>query len=164
MAINNTECIRILRPAAIGFVFAVALSGGAGVAWSLAQDTDSTSGPQATDTTQVSAAPEGVPDHQMAYRDFPTNSRGLTYGSDARAASLRDAPDLVAVVGDHGSLGFVYAKDLYAVDAMVRTPEDAIAYERRLKEVGPPTFDVYDVEGVKVVDTFTVDLGTVSYH
>lgn len=99
------------------------------------------------------------PRQTYAYSDFPTNARGQTYGSDAQAETLRDAPDLVAVVGDNGIAGFVLKHDLDGPP--IRTPEDAVAWEANLRQA--PVIPVYDVEGERVVDSFTLQLGEVSY-
>ena len=94
-----------------------------------------------------------------ATRDFPTNSKGQTYGSDAEADSIDQAPDLVAVVGDAGHVGFVLKEDLW-LDG-VETPEEASAYEERLAAIGPSSLLVYNLDG-KVIDRFTPVLGEVN--
>ncbi|UUW89228.1 hypothetical protein ABFU82_10870 [Nocardioides sp. WV_118_6] len=148
------------RPALIGFVGAMAVSAGAGAAWSATRDrTPERATAESPSSAQVKS-PETATGYrgEIALRDFPVNSRGLTYGSDAAVADGEKGPDLVAVVGDHNVAGFSYAKDLDDT-SVVTTPEEAVAHTRRLATEGPASIDVYDVEGLTVVDTFTDVVG-----
>ncbi len=86
---------------------------------------------------------------KLATRDFPTNSQGQTYGSDADAETLAQSPDLVAVAGDHGVGGYVLKEEL--AGPVPTSPEEA----GRLSGE-PLVLNVYDREGQKVVDTFTL--------
>ena len=100
-------------------------------------------------------------DLTVAKTDYPVNGRGLTYGSDAAAGEGHLGPDLVAVVGDEGVCGFVYARELDG--PRFSTPEEALRWQAAQLRDGPPTIDVYDNEGTIVVDKFTLDLGVVTY-
>ena len=93
---------------------------------------------------------------ELATSDFPENSRGLTYGSDAEAENLKESPDLVAVVGDNGVGGFVYEEDLAGPEPS--SPEEAATAQGE----APRVLTVYDVSGTKVVDTFTLATPQVS--
>lgn len=86
---------------------------------------------------------------KLATRDFPKNSHGQTYGSDAEAETLAESPDLVAVAGDHGVGGYVLKADLAGP-----TPDSPEEAGRRSGE--SVVLKVYDQEGEKVVDTFTL--------
>lgn len=87
---------------------------------------------------------------KLPTKNFPKNSRGMTYGSNAEAGTLAESPDLVAVVGDNGVGGYAFKEELEG--DMPTSPEDA---------ANAPTIiviDIYDQEGLKVVDTFTMAL------
>lgn len=150
----------ILHPAVVSFGLIAVLVGGVGIAWGFTQETDPESSNAATDSSGNNGN-HGYTG-ELATRDFPTNRQGLTYGSDAEAQSEAQAPDLIAVLGDHGVSGFVHADELYGPE--IRSPEDAIAYEEQLAESGPPVINVYNVEGEQVVDTFTLELGRIHYE
>lgn len=86
-----------------------------------------------------------------ATADFPTNNDGLTYGSDA-FVHHKSSPDLVAVVGDNGVAGYVKRKDLEGPN--FSTPEQALLWQKQ--NPGDIVIDVYDVNGERVIDTFTL--------
>ncbi len=154
---NAKRAREILHPAVVSLGLTALLVSGVGVAWGSTHGTDSKGSTSATD----SSGNHGYTG-ELALRDFPTNSQGLTYGSDAQAGSEALAPDLIAVVGDHRVLGFVHADDLYGPE--IHSPEEALAYEEELAASGPPVIDVYDVNGERVVDTFTLELGRIHYE
>jgi hypothetical protein len=105
------------------------------------------------------SAPKELPEPTTwAPAEFPRNADGLTYGSDAEAEDAKEAPDLIAVVGDRGVSGFVTRDDLYGRE--VETPEDAARWERQLATDGAPVIPVFDFEG-KQVDQFSLHLGEV---
>lgn len=79
---------------------------------------------------------------RLATKNFPVNSHGQTYGSDAAAETPRDAPDLIGVIGDSGIAGFVLKGDLYGGGG----PNNP----------GPSVLNVYDSEAAQVIDTFTL--------
>ncbi len=85
------------------------------------------------------------------------NAGGQTYGL-AIAESIEDLPDLVAVVGDNGKTGYVYADELF--DAP-KTPDEATKYQEARQEAidngtyAPKVYDVYEADGKTVIDTFT---------
>jgi hypothetical protein len=85
-----------------------------------------------------------------AKNNFPTNSKGLTYGSGA-FVTRGDEPDLVAAVGDHGVAGYVLAQDL---EPQFQSPEEALAWQKQHPD--GLTINVYDASGEKVIDTFTL--------
>lgn len=99
-------------------------------------------------------------DSALATKNYPVNRRGLTYGSDARANDRHAGPDLVAVVGDNGACGFVYADDLN--EPAPTSPREARAWQRKLLREGPPSLPVYDLECAAVIDEFTLVLGQAS--
>lgn len=100
------------------------------------------------------------PGQELATRDFPTTPDGLTYGSDAEADTLSEAPDLVAVVATNGRAGFVAKEDLWS-DHGVDTPEDARRYEQRIRSGWrPPPIEVRDLAG-NPVGVFVLGSGSV---
>jgi len=113
--------------------------------------------PADTSVSQLKQEPEDAP--TWARSSFPENSAGQTYGSDADAKTLADGPDLVAVVGDSGVLGFVYNKELNR--SHFATFEEAQDWEADRSAGKLVTLQVYDLDGKTVVDTFTLDNGIV---
>lgn len=101
------------------------------------------------------AAPSST--EKWAVSDFPTNSRGLTYGSDAEATTYDEEPDLIAVVGDSGRTGFILKRDLRAAEPRITSPEQALEWQRQL-DGGflPEPLDVWDLEMTRRVDTYSL--------
>lgn len=66
---------------------------------------------------------------------YSVNADGLTFGS---GAVTDDLPDLIAVVGDHGVMGYVYTAEYLAA------PADF-----------PAGMNVYKSDGKTVIDTYT---------
>lgn len=96
-----------------------------------APDTCPPGGPKTYDGSPVPQGP-----------DYPTNANGQTYGGGPdRGAS----PDLLAVVGDCGRTGYVYRDEL----------EEPEPWAPGAGDGGPRTVDVYESDGVTVIDTFT---------
>lgn len=59
---------------------------------------------------------------------YPTNEKGLSYGSAAEAISRETEPDLIRVYGDNGGEGYVYADELdYQPD--FKSPDEAMAWQ-----------------------------------
>lgn len=81
---------------------------------------------------------------------YEVNENGQTYGSNPDATSLEELPDLVAVLGDNGNEGYIYAADFWS--AVLSSPEEALAMQ---ESYAPRVFDVYESDGVTVIDTFT---------
>ena len=117
----------------------------AGSSSSSAAPVDVATGPR----TQVELKSDPFAGQKLATRDFPTNSHGQTSGTDADAETLAESPDLVAVAGDHGRGGYVLKEDLAGP-----TPNSPDEAGRRSGE--SVVLKVYDQEGDKVVDTFTL--------
>ncbi|MDE7364194.1 MAG: hypothetical protein K2N27_04810, partial [Ruminococcus sp.] len=82
------------------------------------------------------------------------NANGQTYGI------LDDStPDLIAVLGDNGKAGYVYATDFFTPSPSC--PEEAVAYQKaRDKAIAdgtyvPRSINVYESDGETLIDTFT---------
>ena len=111
----------------------------------------------ATDSQVSVEKPAPTATERWAVSDFPTNSKGLTYGSDAEATSYDNEPDLIAVVGDSGIAGFVLKRDLRAAEPRVTSPEQALEWQRRLDSgFLPEPLDVWDLEMTRRVDTYSL--------
>ncbi len=113
--------------------------------------------PPDTSVSNLKLEPQDAP--TWARSNFPQNSAGQTYGSAADAQALADGPDLVAVVGDSGVLGFVYNEELNG--SHFTTLAEALTWEADRDAGKLVTLKVYDLDGQTVVDTFTLDNGTV---
>lgn len=89
---------------------------------------------------------------------YETNASGQTYGA-ADSDDPSELPDLVAVVGDNGHRGYVYANELLGDSPS--SPSEALEIQEA-KDNGtyvPRQLNVYQLDGVSIVDTFTEDLG-----
>lgn len=86
---------------------------------------------------------------------------GLTYGKIPSAGAdgllpLDHLPDLVAVIGDGGKSGYVLADEL--LNDGVASPDEALAANQSNRE-RPRVLQVFDKDGVTVIDRFTLDPG-----
>lgn len=87
--------------------------------------------------------------------NYEVNENGQTYGV-AVGNYVEDFPDLQPVIGDSGIKGYVYTYDLlYKGEA--KNPEEAVAQmeARANGTYVPVVLDVYESDGVTVIDTFT---------
>lgn len=84
---------------------------------------------------------------------FRKNADGQTYGSSA-GLTPNESPDLVLVVGDSGEEGYVRSKDLD--DPEVGSPAEALASMKTERSAKGATIQVYDANGKKKDDTFTI--------
>jgi len=81
---------------------------------------------------------------------FPTNAKGLSYGSCAFTKTPEEEPDLILVEADNGMVGYCYRKDLSPVP---HGPEEAEALmEQSMKGREIP---VYTSDGVTQIGVFT---------
>ncbi len=87
--------------------------------------------------------------------DYDVNESGQTYGSGLYANYISDLPDLIAVVGDSGRNGYVYAEDFIGDEPS--SPEEAVRLMEAKKNgtYKAPVLTVYDSDGKTVIDTFT---------
>lgn len=87
------------------------------------------------------------------------NANGQTFGSAENAATDDELPDLVAVIGDRGTTGYI---EKSALDDTATSPTDATALQRQtiggVEVVGsaPQTVPVFDQAGTTQVDEFTI--------
>ncbi len=88
--------------------------------------------------------------------DFEVNENGETFGSSANVIYCEDEPDLIAARGNNGKSGYVRKTELET--DMPSCPEEAMRMqEERERNGNPPRIiDVYESDGITVIDTFTV--------
>ena len=89
------------------------------------------------------------------YVDYEVNENGQTYGTDIDSPYIEDLPDLMAVIGDHGKQGYVYRDEL--IGAPPSSPEEAVEQQKALENetYTPKVYNVYEADGVTIIDTFT---------
>lgn len=97
-------------------------------------------------------------------RDYAVNDAGQSYGSAFLARTREERPDLIAAVGNNGTIGYVYASDLDAGEPT--TPDEAVAQQKLLDELIAEnnnserivlrTIPLYDVDGVTVLDEYDI--------
>ncbi len=101
-------------------------------------------------------------DGSAAAPNYPTNASGLTYGSAAAAAPHpENEPDLILVVSNEGSEGYVYKTDLdeatgSTAASTFRSPDDALAWQEDRIKQGPVVISVYQEDGQVRIGTFTI--------
>lgn len=87
--------------------------------------------------------------------NYEVNENGQTYGV-AVGNYFEDFPDLQPVLGDHGIEGYVYTEELLHKGA-AKNPEEAVALmeARANGTYEPVVMNVYESDGITVIDTFT---------
>lgn len=88
--------------------------------------------------------------------NYEVNENGQTYGVCVDSAYIEDAPDLQLAMGDNGIEGYVYTEDLLHKGA-AKNPEEAVALMEAKKNgtYEPVVMNVYESDGVTVIDTLT---------
>ena len=89
------------------------------------------------------------------YVDYEVNENGQTYGTNIESPYVEDFPDLIAVIGDNGKQGYVYMDEF--VGTSPSSPEEAEAQTKSLENgtYTPKVYNVYEADGVTIIDTFT---------
>jgi len=101
-------------------------------------------------------SPPGLaPGERYVTSNFPRNEFGQTYGSDAYAETFAETPDLIAVQGISGRIGFIKKTDSWPIlHPDFKSPADAAAYSEEVRKHPPPAIPVYDLDGKTQIDTF----------
>lgn len=88
---------------------------------------------------------------------YPTDSRGLTYGSGLKASSINDFPDLVQVIATNGKTGYVYRSQLLP-QSQPSSPAQALAEQQRrsTEHQAAPDIPVYTSDGRTVIGSFAL--------
>lgn len=92
---------------------------------------------------------------EHTHSEYEVNENGQTYGI-GDANYVEDLPDLQCAIGDNGIKGYIYTEDLLHKGAP-KNPEEAVALMES-KANGtyvPKVINVYESDGVTVIDTFT---------
>lgn len=94
-------------------------------------------------------------DQIEAFDPLLRNEDGLTYGPEAFGS------DLVLVEMENGETGYVYAEDLLTEGDFVKTPEEALAWNKKLdklleKQGYVKKIPVYESDGVKIIGVFFI--------
>lgn len=89
-----------------------------------------------------------------SFSEYPKNKHGQTYGIGSDASYHGDKePNLIKALGDDGkTTGYVLATDLNGFQP--KNPKEAIEWQKKNK--GPRVIPLYDVNGEKIIGTFTV--------
>ncbi|TPV49427.1 peptidase M56 BlaR1 [Pseudarthrobacter phenanthrenivorans] len=90
--------------------------------------------------------------------EYERNESGLTFGSAAEAISRETEPDLISAVGDDGTKGYVFAKDLH-YQPEFKNPSEVIAWQKA--HAGRSwTIDLFAVDGKQKIGVFTLSVPT----
>ena len=104
---------------------------------------------QAQINAQAMAKAQALAAAVLVNGDYPTNSKGETYGSETLTPIVGHGPDLIAAVGTEGESGYIRATDLNRPE--INTPEEAMAYMKALL-AGPSEklIPLYNSEGEQI--------------
>ena len=93
--------------------------------------------------------------------DLLVNENGETYGIDGMGIYSEDRPDLIFATGDHGKKGYIRKTELDGEQPS--TPEEAVKMMEEREAQGNPNriINVYESDGVTVIDTFTIGSRTI---
>jgi hypothetical protein len=86
---------------------------------------------------------------------WPVNELGQTYGSDAKAKSETDVPDLVAAVATNGRQGYCLNSEMNLPPEPPKTAEEAEAMMRDALCKGK-VIPVYESDGVTQIGVFQI--------
>ena len=100
-----------------------------------------------------SASAQAAADAQVT--DWPVNAKGQTYGSEAKAKSTADVPDLIAVMATNGKIGYCLDSQLNAKPESPKTAEEAETQLRNALCKGK-VIPVYDSDGVTKIGVFQI--------
>jgi hypothetical protein len=90
--------------------------------------------------------------------NFEINARGETFGSAAGIYCVEYMPDLTRVLGDNGIVGYARTSELPVSDPVPSSPEEAVRMmeEAERDGVAPRVINVYENDGITIIDTFTI--------
>ena len=101
---------------------------------------------------------------------YAVNTAGQTYGSALFARSREEHPDLISAVGNHGTVGYIYASDLDAGEPI--TLSEALAQQAKIEELIEEcagediivfrTIPLYDVDGITILDEYNISFASSS--
>ncbi|QNR65163.1 hypothetical protein IAQ67_14700 [Paenibacillus peoriae] len=83
--------------------------------------------------------------------NYSVNKQGQTYGHGPYPSGTQQEPDLVKAEGENGVTGYVKSSDLAN---SATTPEEAIASQKSIKDVGYKSIPLYDADGKTVIGEF----------
>jgi hypothetical protein len=99
-------------------------------------------------------AAAGIPTTPMTVPSYKRNASGETYGSAAKANSVANEPDLIAVQATNGVIGFARKADLESGESFT-SPAEALAWQAA--DAGKTQIiNVYGADGTTVVGTFDI--------
>jgi len=116
--------------------------------------------------TNISAEPNDqsapaptLPKDENGQTIFPQNKNGQTYGSAADATTPDNEPDLIQAWGVDGNLGYVKSSDLNGEKP--KTPEEAIAKQKREAREGDREIPLYASDGTTVIGSFKISVPSI---
>ncbi|WP_028608384.1 hypothetical protein [Paenibacillus harenae] len=103
----------------------------------------------ASDSTKPSL--NNVHEVEKSIPDYPTNEQGQTFGSGPFPAGEVKEPDLIMAEGENGVVGYVKSSDLVP---SVSSPEEALAHNKLMKELGYKSLPLYEADGKTIIGEF----------
>jgi hypothetical protein len=126
---------------------------------------DEASGDRAAESrVQVAArSPERYPEPParavVAEPPYPTNQKGMTFGSGSGIDATNPGPDLLAAYGTNGAFGYIRATD--RARALGQPPVGLVVNPQQVPPEGMH-IPLYAEDGVTVIGRFTVSPGRVT--
>ncbi|MCM1133413.1 MAG: hypothetical protein NC340_08075 [Ruminococcus flavefaciens] len=86
--------------------------------------------------------------------EYGINANGETFGNCLDVMYVEDEPDLMAAIGDNGTEGYIRRTE--ADGEMPANPEEAVRMMQERATAPPRVINVYESDGVTIIDTFTI--------
>ena len=101
-----------------------------------------------TDTQLSAKLPERLSEANLEDPRYSVNENGQTYGEGPFPAGKDQEPDLIKAIGENGVVGYIKNSD---VTASVSSPEEAIAHQKEIEEIGYQSIPLYESDGTTVI-------------
>ncbi len=104
-----------------------------------------------TDTKLSAKLPERLSEANLEDPRYSVNENGQTYGEGPFPAGKDQEPDLIKAIGENGVAGYIKNSD---VTASVSSPEEAIAHQKEIEEIGYKSIPLYESDGTTVIGEY----------
>ena len=104
-----------------------------------------------TDTPLSAKISERSSEANVEAPQYSVNENGQTYGEGPFPAGKDQEPDLIKAIGENGVVGYIKNSD---VTASVSSPEEAIAHQKEIEEIGYQSIPLYESDGTTVIGEY----------
>jgi hypothetical protein len=103
-------------------------------------------------TTQLSTNFSGrSPEANIEAPQYPVNENGQTYAEGPFPAGKDQEPYLIKAIGENGVVGYIKNSD---VTPSFSSPEEAIAHQKVIEEIGYQSIPLYESDGTTVIGEY----------